>query len=387
MTSSSRPQYRFESVVHPERDAAFKRTAPSKRIIKELRKDTTIACTNCGRLGNEDDVELKKCSGCKVALYCSTDCQKQHWSEHKPNCSTEFGQGIGPLIGNVIANPMLSHFIQVCLCLKFNLHNLDGRPPAERTKFVRSPLLAHMDVGIEPTMIADFNNLFTYPDTWDKDDLEGMLQFHNLSTGTREQILTDTNAAVWKQVRDMTDQDGGKAHAVVLVQFVNNFKQSITCPIVVGQEALDMARDTPTLRMASALTGEESTKPFDIPGVLEYMNTHIRSDKKNKLLLRTPMREIDKELIRQASRNVQSHAPQALRLKVGREHVYLRFRINPADGIPRPIFPLGEDRQAEGDPEVEPTGHEGQEPPTTGNRAERRRLEREFKKEQKKRRH
>ncbi len=28
----------------------------------------------------------KRCSGCNIAWYCSTTCQKQHWKEHKPKC-------------------------------------------------------------------------------------------------------------------------------------------------------------------------------------------------------------------------------------------------------------------------------------------------------------
>ena len=28
----------------------------------------------------------KQCSNCKDAVYCSKDCQKKHWSKHKPNC-------------------------------------------------------------------------------------------------------------------------------------------------------------------------------------------------------------------------------------------------------------------------------------------------------------
>src|SRR5690349_14927542 len=29
---------------------------------------------------------MKRCAGCLVAIYCNTDCQRQHWSEHKPFC-------------------------------------------------------------------------------------------------------------------------------------------------------------------------------------------------------------------------------------------------------------------------------------------------------------
>ena len=38
-------------------------------------------CYNCQREG-----ELKRCSKCKQAFYCSVECQSQHWSRHKSNC-------------------------------------------------------------------------------------------------------------------------------------------------------------------------------------------------------------------------------------------------------------------------------------------------------------
>jgi hypothetical protein len=30
---------------------------------------------------------LKKCSRCKMARYCSTECQGLDWKKHKPFCS------------------------------------------------------------------------------------------------------------------------------------------------------------------------------------------------------------------------------------------------------------------------------------------------------------
>ena len=39
-------------------------------------------CYKCQREGGE----LKRCSKCKQANYCSVECQSKHWLRHKPNC-------------------------------------------------------------------------------------------------------------------------------------------------------------------------------------------------------------------------------------------------------------------------------------------------------------
>lgn len=39
-------------------------------------------CANC----NKYDGDLKKCTGCKAAAYCSKLCQRNHWPEHKTTC-------------------------------------------------------------------------------------------------------------------------------------------------------------------------------------------------------------------------------------------------------------------------------------------------------------
>ena len=40
-----------------------------------------FGCYNC-----QKESELKRCSKCKQASYCSVECQSQHWPKHKPNC-------------------------------------------------------------------------------------------------------------------------------------------------------------------------------------------------------------------------------------------------------------------------------------------------------------
>ncbi|KAJ7775332.1 hypothetical protein B0H16DRAFT_1506984 [Mycena metata] len=42
----------------------------------------TEMCENC----TEYRTDLRRCSGCGIVRYCSKECQKAHWKEHKPHC-------------------------------------------------------------------------------------------------------------------------------------------------------------------------------------------------------------------------------------------------------------------------------------------------------------
>jgi len=46
-------------------------------------------CAKCG----EADNKLKNCSACKSVAYCSVDCQRAHWKQHKPTCMTKRAKG------------------------------------------------------------------------------------------------------------------------------------------------------------------------------------------------------------------------------------------------------------------------------------------------------
>jgi hypothetical protein len=52
------------------------------------------------------------------------------------------------------------------------------------------------------------------------------------------------------------------------------------------------------------------------------MNTHIRADKKNQLLVRTEMRPFDIQVIRDAVANSNTAPTMALNEKLAREYIY-----------------------------------------------------------------
>ena len=43
-------------------------------------------CAYCHQQEQEGDAKFKSCARCKKATYCSPQCQKDHWKEHKREC-------------------------------------------------------------------------------------------------------------------------------------------------------------------------------------------------------------------------------------------------------------------------------------------------------------
>ena len=38
----------------------------------------------------EKQDSTKKCAACKIAIYCSVECQKKDWAQHKPICGQSY---------------------------------------------------------------------------------------------------------------------------------------------------------------------------------------------------------------------------------------------------------------------------------------------------------
>lgn len=55
--------------------------------ITFMMSDFPYICSGCYKLSDD---KMKKCSGCKTKsiYYCSRECQKENWKEHKKNCES-----------------------------------------------------------------------------------------------------------------------------------------------------------------------------------------------------------------------------------------------------------------------------------------------------------
>ncbi|CZR53953.1 uncharacterized protein PAC_03836 [Phialocephala subalpina] len=55
-------------------------------LYDALKKKSGPKCTKCKQPPKDDTGKLQLCGGCKKAQYCSRDCQKAGWKEHKIIC-------------------------------------------------------------------------------------------------------------------------------------------------------------------------------------------------------------------------------------------------------------------------------------------------------------
>jgi hypothetical protein len=47
------------------------------------------ACASCGARAGQPGVKLMACSRCRGVVYCSAECQRRDWREHKPRCGKQ----------------------------------------------------------------------------------------------------------------------------------------------------------------------------------------------------------------------------------------------------------------------------------------------------------
>ncbi|KAJ7851922.1 hypothetical protein B0H14DRAFT_2581156 [Mycena olivaceomarginata] len=67
-------------------------------------------------------------------------------------------------------------------------------------------------------------------------------------------------------------------------------------PPPIEDDARAIVRRACPWTVKSAFTGKVTEAPFNIETCMEFINTHIRADKKNRLLLRTEMLEEDAQV-------------------------------------------------------------------------------------------
>ncbi|KAJ7431583.1 hypothetical protein B0H11DRAFT_2210131 [Mycena galericulata] len=314
--------------VHPDNKKIFKTTAVSPTDIRTNRNNISMACTVCHK--SDEDAELRKCGKCKGVWYCSKQCQTAHRPQHKKHCKAGEVHGIQKLIQNFTSNVVLNRHLQACFIQHFPVLLNEPR------SVLSTPFVARVDIGVDPADIPDFFRIFNNePDAPRAAQLQGMLQinaFTPLEPAPRTlDELTPARRRVWESARE-----GGAAYETEPIAVValgrGDFGQQITCALPIEDDARAIVRRACPWTVKSAFTGKVTEAPFNIETCMEFINTHIRADKKNRLLLRTEMLEEDAQVIRDAAAKADKRAAQLLRRRMARERIFQPVVL--VDGVP-----------------------------------------------------
>ncbi|KAJ7491661.1 hypothetical protein B0H11DRAFT_2007374 [Mycena galericulata] len=320
--------------THPINEALFNVLAPSSKNIRTARNRTHLMCAKCLRIDDEPGVAVRQCSKCKSAWYCSKECQSQDWAEHKKSCST-VDASILKLVQNMCSNRTLNIFIQSCFVLEFNLLR---RPQ------LTQPFMARVDIAVEPANPVELVNIMLGQPVGNEEIL-GMVQVNAFTPIPQATMnLPPTRQKVWREAREAANKAGDHSQSVGLVEIAYaDSARTITFPIVIERPVMQMVQKSEPFTGISAITGQIRSRPFSLDACMEFMNSHIRADKNNQLLLRAQMRSTDIQIIRDAAGNSATVPARILREKMAREDIYRSLYQHLNKSAPRsfskPFYP------------------------------------------------
>ncbi|KAJ7508900.1 hypothetical protein B0H11DRAFT_2184612 [Mycena galericulata] len=314
--SSSSPNaptpIQFAPAIDPVNEMCFNLLAPSSKDIRSIRSRVQLVCSTCMKSEKDLGQQLRRCGKCQTVWYCSKECQTQSWSDHKQTCGES---GIPKLIWTLLSNEVLQDILHMCFILDFNL--------LHHSTF-DEPIVARVNVAIEPSDILDFAEILL-GNGLDKKKVQGMLQFNRFDPATADQLENlPQYREIWRRTRDRVDSKGFRTDPVAVMVIALCGQNDIAVPVHIHSLAMESWKQQMLVgyNSISMVMGGAATAPFTVETCMEFMNTHIRADKKNQLLLRTEMRPSDIQVICDVAANSNSVPAMILNDKLAREKIY-----------------------------------------------------------------
>ncbi|THU99101.1 hypothetical protein K435DRAFT_777092 [Dendrothele bispora CBS 962.96] len=261
--------------------------------------------------------DLKKCGKCKAVWYCSEQCQRADWKNHKPICNSADPEGfvrLQKLSQIFMANPILMLYIQKYCALTFGLTDSESDPNQPRRIFV--------DIGIEPVDITKCNQLFCTNDDVPT-PIRGMVQVTTITKHPESELIPEDRMVIWRHSRKQVCDDGQDGEPVILVEYRLRENQStITTAVTIPPPVLQMVRERKPYQCVSGIRGQFE-KAMTEDNVLEMLNMMIRQDKRNQFRLQTDMVTSDIDIIQKIKQGGElSNSMKRFLLKRNREDIY-----------------------------------------------------------------
>ncbi|KAF9485110.1 hypothetical protein BDN70DRAFT_871821 [Pholiota conissans] len=289
----------------------------STQDIKKKRKQLAKSCVGCKQLETKDRV-FKVCSKCQARFYCSKECQRNDWPEHKLTCSKfQRQKRLQKLATTLFVNFDLSAFLSFAVIYKLGLLN----PP----KRDREPFSILVHLAVEPVDILDFARI--------RGDLgpdeaaitggrkQGMIQVTGILPCPEHLLPHETLAEFGrlKGSKSVEYASGNSGPVGALVFMLGDVTFELPSVIVAG--ILEMAREADPFTQIIGDTGRTRTLPITVETCIEYINTKIRADKDNRFLLRTEVTAVDEEFIRKAAKDVDPLAEDSIFLALAKQRM------------------------------------------------------------------
>ncbi|KAF8173754.1 hypothetical protein K438DRAFT_1980637 [Mycena galopus ATCC 62051] len=244
--------------------------------------------------------DLQICSRCDIVRYCSKECQRKDWPEHKQACGgKDKRSGIPGLIKALVDNTLVKLTLQECAILAFDLMN---NPDITLTRFAR------VDVQMEPRDINDLESILlgTGPTP---EKIQGVLQITGFQPNDPipvEAEELERTKEIWHFARALAaDRGHPHEHVVVLAVSYACGPVAIQVPMVIYPQ---LKKRPPTG------TVEEK---------LENLNLQIRVDPNNEMgALRSEMQPADIRIMRELATFTERGPPWMMLAKIATEKVY-----------------------------------------------------------------
>ncbi|KAJ6478807.1 hypothetical protein C8R47DRAFT_1138228 [Mycena vitilis] len=272
------PHVPFVTFTHPDAEKIAqlnKATAPGRGQIRSTVRSFQL-CSVCKKTPDKA-AQLKKCSGCLIAHYCSKECQVSDWPTHKKTCKDGGSPTHLKLVQRLVANDHLMYQIQLFCVLALDLLNTPG-----------NALDSCLVISVNTNMPADPGAYLQAMINGGGPDPNAAHVLH-IETMEKQPVASHCTSRVreeYEEHRAILTAAGAGDWPLVMFVFTSEGSTVLEAPYPIDPQAMGEARERRPWTYYSGMSGNVSI-PMTEANLREKLNNHILQDKSNQHLLRT----------------------------------------------------------------------------------------------------
>ncbi|KAJ3507993.1 hypothetical protein NLJ89_g5997 [Agrocybe chaxingu] len=279
----------------------------SEKDLKKTERHWVISCFHCGKRDGEGGIAVKKCVACLKAAYCSKECQRAAWPNHKRQCGTlGVATAFATLVQHLLNVPVLLHYLRVALVFRLSLlqdRQADKCQTATFNIFLmpfKDEDIFHLaytkeyDVEDDKHKIPARVNVFLGPKIG---EIDVVATKSRTSSSITQQRKDDTNfTRIWKRAKAEASAAGRAQNPIVLVNFAYE-THDLCHAIEITENAFETAQgNVPPFALPPSMT---TGKLENAHSALDVVNQLIGADvAENRFKLQANMRKYDKQVLR-----------------------------------------------------------------------------------------